>query len=181
MERIRKISETYPVFKQIERSTGGKIKGEHSFIALGAVLFLVLFYRCVASPLTNLFALLLVISPATQVIMSKSVPDMNNLKHIVSYLLTFTLFIVVDSFIPFAHKKVPFYYHGKFLFFYYLSVRKTQFTEYISNNVYIPVHEAIRKMNEIDTGKTIKAAQTAATEKIKDLSETLKDSATKEE
>ncbi|KAI5185866.1 hypothetical protein NEHOM01_1116 [Nematocida homosporus] len=177
MERVRKISESYPLLKQIEKASSGQVKGEHLFIAIAGVLFISLFCKCIASPITNLFAVLLVIGQATAIITSKTPVEPARVKHIISYLLTFSLFVTVDSLVPFAHRNVPFYYHVKLVLFYYLSIRNYQVTDYLNSTLYLQVQELVRRLNEIDPSATIKAARTAASEKVKDLSETVKGAA----
>ncbi|KAI5191041.1 receptor expression-enhancing protein 5/6 [Nematocida sp. AWRm77] len=175
MERVRKISEAYPVFKQIEKASSGQVKGEYCFIGVVVVLFFVLFSKIVASPLTNIFAVLLVLGPTTTIVVGKAMPEQGILKHVLSYLLTFAIFITLDSLVPFIHKKVPFYYHGKLLFFYYLSIRRSQFTEYLNSTVYAPASDLLRKLNEIDAKEKMRSAETAASEKVKELSESIKE------
>ncbi|OAG28927.1 hypothetical protein NEDG_01066 [Nematocida displodere] len=176
MERVRKISETYPVFKQIEQKSSGQVKAEHVFIGASLIVFLALFSRCMAPALTNAVALLLVVGPATSLIVGKSLPELGTVKHIISYMLTFVLFTCVDSVVPFMHRKIPFYYHGKLLFFYYLSVRKSQFTDYLNTSLYVHIYDMIKLVNSSASPKDqIKAAQTAAAEKVKEISETAKD------
>lgn len=174
MERVRKISETYPIFKQVESLSDGKIKSEYGFILIALIIFLSLFSRTLSGAVTNLFSFLLVLGPVTNLIISKTSPEIGNLKHILSYLLSFTLLTVIESIVPFIPTRIPFYYHAKFLFFYYLSIRKTQLTEYLNISVYAPLNELIRRVNKLDPKATLKAAQTAASEKVKEISETVK-------
>ncbi|KAI5192422.1 hypothetical protein NEMIN01_2009 [Nematocida minor] len=174
MERVRKISETYPIFKKVQDLTNGQIKAEYSFIGLAIVIFFSLFSRCLSGAITNIFSFILIVGPATNLIVSKTSPEIGNLKHILSYLITFAFFTVTESILRFIPSRIPFYYHAKFLFFYYLSVRRTQLTDYLNASLYVPANEAIRKLNQMDPKATIKAAQSAASEKIKDLSETVK-------
>lgn len=177
MERVRKISETYPIFKQIEDLSHGQIKSEYGFIGLAIIVFISLFSRCISGAITNIFSLILILGPATNLIVSKTSPEIGNLKHILSYMSSFMVLTVSESVVPFIPRKIPFYYHAKFLFFYYLSIRRTQLTEYLNVSLFGPVNELIRKANKLDPRATIKAAQHAATEKIKDISETAKKAA----
>lgn len=181
MERVKKISETYPIFKQIQKATNGQVKPEYSFAALAVLIFCSLFCRTLAGAITNSFALLLIISPATSTIVSKATPDISSTKHILSYLLTFALVTAVESVLCFIPSRVPFFYHAKFLFFYYLSVRRTQLTDYINSSVYVPANESIRKINQIDVKAALKVGQTAAADAVKTVKETKESFLAKEE
>lgn len=175
MERVRKISESYPVFKQIEKLSGGQVKAKYSFIGLASVVFALLFWKKVANPITNIFAVVLALGQATAVIASKTSAEVSKTKHIISYLLTFSAFLTVDSIFPFVHRTMPFYYHVKLLFFYYLSIRNYQVTDYLNNTVYIHIHDTIQKLNAMDSKQVIKSAQSAATEKVREVSSAIAD------
>jgi len=175
MDRVRKISETYPIFKQVEKATGGQVKGEYFFVAVALALFFALFSKSTANPLTNMFAVLLIANSATSVIVSKATLEMSNVKHIISYLLTFSIFTTIDSLLPFINRRIPFYYHAKLVFFYYLSIRRTQLTEYLNTNLYSCAYDTLRRVSEVDVKEKIKTAQSEASKKVKDLSESLKD------
>lgn len=175
MDRVRKISESYPIFKQIEKLSGGQVKAKYSFIALASVIFALLFWKKVASPITNIFAIVLVLGQATGIIASKATPEISKVKHILSYLLTFSVFLTIDSVFPFVHRTMPFYYHVKLLFFYYLSIRNYQLTDYLNNTAYIHIHDTLCKMNEVDPKQAIKSAQNAATEKVMKAASSIKE------
>ncbi|KAH9385852.1 uncharacterized protein NEMAJ01_0748 [Nematocida major] len=175
MERVRKISETYPIFKQIQKMSNGQIKPEYSFIALASIIFVSLFCRCLAGAVTSAFSFLLIVTPATNIIVSKASPETANVKHILSYLLALALFGLGEAvFFPLI-RRIPFYYHGKFLFFYYLSVRRTQLTDYLNASVFAPANDVIRKINQFDAKEVLKAAQVAASDRIKSSVEAVKE------
>ncbi|KAI5166820.1 hypothetical protein NEIG_01803 [Nematocida sp. ERTm5] len=171
MERVRKISETYPVFKNIQSMTNNQVKPEYILIALAAVLLVTLFCKTVAGAITNVFMLILIINPCTSLIISKTAPDAGTMKHVLSYLLCAMLVVAVESILRVIIRKIPFYYHAKFIFFYYLSVRRTQLTEYINTTVVVGIHDGIQEINKVQPKDVIKAAQSAATQKIKNTIE----------
>lgn len=180
MEKVRKFSDMYPVFKKIEKASKGQVSSEQAFIAVTALFVVLLFIRPIASPFTNLGALVFIIVPATSLIASKTAPDSGTIKHIVSYLLTYVLFATVDSFVPFLHRRLPFYYQIKFVFFYYLSVRRMHLTEYMNSKVYAVVYDFIVHVNTVDKEEKIKSAQTAANEVINETAEAIKKEKEKE-
>lgn len=176
MERVRKLSEGYPLLKYIESQTSGQVRAEYFFLGVVAVLFAFLFLRAVAAPIANLAGVLFIVGPATAAIVGKNPTELGMMKHIISYLLTFALATCLDSMVPMMHRRIPFFYHLKLLLFYYLSVRKTQFTEYLNTSLYASLHDAIRGVNSLDTKDKIKAAQNAANERVREITETMKDS-----
>jgi hypothetical protein len=175
MEKVKKYAEMYPVFKKIEKSTKGQIPAEQAFIAVTAIFFVLLFVRPISSAFTNLCAVLFIISPALAILNSRVAPDTGMVKHVVSYLLTFLIYCALDSLFPFMQRKFPLYYQVKFVFFYYLSVRRMQLTEYINANLYSTVHELIAEINSVDKGEKIKSAQTAAHGVISESVDAMKD------
>ncbi|KAI5171108.1 receptor expression-enhancing protein 5/6 [Nematocida sp. LUAm3] len=177
MERIRKLSASYPIFKQLENLTGNQIKQEYCFVAVAGLIFAALFSKGLASPLTNAFALLLIAPQATSIIVSKIPFDVSKTKHTLGYLLTFALCVSLDSMVPFLHRHLPFYYHIKFLFFYYLSIRSYQLTEHLNASLYVPTHAVLMKLMKADPAQALKSAQGAALEKAKETIETVKEAA----
>jgi len=175
MEKVKKYAEMYPVFKKIERSTKGQIPAEQAFVAVTAIFFFLLFVRPISTAFTNLCAILFIVSPALAILNSKVAPDTGMVKHVVSYLLTFLFYCTLDSLFPFMHRRFPLYYQIKFVFFYYLSVRRMQITEYINANVYSTAYDFIAEINSADKREKIRSAQTAAHEVISESVDTMKD------
>lgn len=174
MDKVRKTADMYPIFKTVERATKGNIRYEHAFIATTFLCLAILFVRPVAGPFCNLFAILFILPAATGTISSKVIADAGNTKHVISYLLSCGIINAADSFLPFLHRKIPFYFQMKFILFYYLSQRRTQLTENINSNIFYNLHDIITELNSSEPAQKVKSAQTAASDLINETADAVK-------